>query len=101
MSEHNPTPSEYLEASTFSHPDAAKAARVLALAGWAKTEDRTARTAPARAAMARQFLDQVDLDRALDPEERGRRALEARRAHYAEMGRASARARAVKRGDAA
>lgn len=60
---------------------------------WARTEDRTARTAPAREAFNRRFEDQVDPDRALDPAERARRADSARKAYYARLALKSAQAR--------
>ena len=60
---------------------------------WAQTEDRTARTAAARAAFDRKFDDEVDPDRVLDPAERARRAAHARKAHFAKLALASSKAR--------
>lgn len=52
---------------------------------WANTEDRSARTAPARRAMDQKFLDQAGGDPV--------RAAHLRKAFYAEMALKSARAR--------
>ncbi|WP_432836162.1 hypothetical protein [Dactylosporangium sp. CA-092794] len=60
-------------------------ATVAAHAGWAQTTDRTARTEASRAVQWRKFLDEVDPDRVLDPDERDRRALSARKAYYARL----------------
>jgi hypothetical protein len=64
---------------------------------WSRTEDRAARTAPARAAMLRKFECQVDPEGVLTPEERTRRAEHARLAWYADLGRKAAAARQAKR----
>jgi len=62
-------------------------------------------TRAARAAFANRFEDQVDPDRVLPEAERLRRAESARKAHFARLALASARARAKKairkKGDAA
>jgi len=50
-------------------------------------------TGPAREALEQTFLDAVDRDRVLPEEERNRRAAYAKKAHYARLGLASARAR--------
>lgn len=71
----------------------ALAGRIGAHKSWANTEDRTARTAPAREAFNRRFEDEVDPDRRLDPAERARRAESARKAYYAELALKSAQAR--------
>jgi hypothetical protein len=68
---------------------------------WAHTEDRAARTAPARAALMRRFEDQVDPGRTLPAEERARRAESARKAHFAALAAKSAASRARNKGDAA
>jgi hypothetical protein len=67
---------------------------------WANTADPSARTKPAREAFIRKFEDQVDPDRALDPEERRRRAEAARKAHYKHLAYQSARARTGRKGGA-
>ena len=51
---------------------------------------------PARAAFLNKFEDQVDPDRVLPEAERLRRAESARKAHFARLALASARARAKK-----
>ena len=56
-------------------------ARIAAEISWARTQDRSARTRPAREAFLRKFEDQVDPDRKLPPDERARRANHALRAH--------------------
>lgn len=61
------------------------AAQVAAHESWARTPDRAARTARARAALQARFEDEVDPNRELDPEERERRVQHARSAHYARL----------------
>ncbi|BCK57454.1 hypothetical protein NWFMUON74_52260 [Nocardia wallacei] len=68
-------------------------ARIAAHTSWAKTPDRAARTAKARAAMASKFEHEVDPHGALSPEERARRAEHARKAHFARLALKSAQAR--------
>jgi hypothetical protein len=53
-------------------------------------------TEPARAAFMARFEDEVDPDRVLSPEERARRAEHARKAYFARLALASARARRAK-----
>jgi hypothetical protein len=60
-------------------------AQIGAHASWAATEDRTARTANARAAFAARFEREVDPDGRLAPEERARRAEHARLAFMASI----------------
>jgi hypothetical protein len=69
-------------------------------ASWAKTDDRTARTAAARRAFDERFEREVDPDGVLAPAERTRRAANARKAYYARLALASAKARR-RRGGAA
>jgi hypothetical protein len=57
---------------------------------WARTADRTARTAPARAALAQKFLDQAEGDPV--------RAEHLRRAYYARLALKSAQARRRRKG---
>jgi len=57
---------------------------------WAATEDRSARTAPARAAFLKKFLDQAGGDPV--------RAEHLRKAHYARLALKSAQARRKKSG---
>ncbi|WP_431813882.1 hypothetical protein [Kocuria sp. cx-455] len=68
---------------------------------WAVTKDRSARTAPGRAAFKKKFYDAVDPDRVLDPVERERRAETARTEFYRNIGAKGAAARRAKRGAAA
>jgi hypothetical protein len=56
-------------------------ARIAAEISWARTQDRSARTRPAREAFLRRFEDEVDPDRKLSPDERTRRANYALRAY--------------------
>lgn len=64
---------------------------------WARTPDRTARTAKARQALLAKFELIVDPDGTLDPAERARRADHARKAHYKRLALASARARSSRK----
>lgn len=64
---------------------------------WEKTTDRSARTAPGRAAFKQKFYDAVDPDRVLEPLERERRAEAARTEYYRNIGVKSAAARRAKR----
>ncbi|HSX68772.1 hypothetical protein [Nocardioides sp.] len=72
-------------------------ARLGAHTKWAMTEDRTAATQPARDGLLRKFEDQVDPDRVLSPEERAKRAENAKKAHYQRMALASAKARRARK----
>lgn len=60
---------------------------------WAKTPDRAARTAPARAAMMAKFEQEVDPHNELSPQERAKRAENAKSAYYRRLALKSARAR--------
>jgi hypothetical protein len=60
---------------------------------WARTENRSARTLPARMAFLAKFECQVDPTNELLPTERAKRAESARKAFYAELALKSARAR--------
>lgn len=77
--------------------DVSRAAAILGRIGahvsWANTTDRAARTAPARAALDKKFLDQADGDPV--------RAAHLRKAYYQRLALKSAEARAARRGDAA
>ena len=64
---------------------------------WDNTKDRTARTAPGRAAFKQKFYDAVDPDRVLDPVERLRRAEAARTEYYRNIGAKGAATRWAKR----
>lgn len=75
-------------------------ATIAANTSWAKTEDRAARTANARAALREKFYDEVDPERKLPPAEREKRAENARKAYYARIALKAATA-ARKRREAA
>ena len=68
-------------------PDAVRRlrAQIGAHKSWANTENRTARTAPAREASFRRFLDEVDPARQLSDDERARRAEHLHKAHMAAL----------------
>jgi hypothetical protein len=72
-------------------------ARIGGYAKWAKCEDPTAATAPARTAFLSRFEDEVDPDRTLPEAERSRRAEYARKAYFAKLALASAKARRGKK----
>lgn len=80
----------------MSTSDRTQAAKIAAHSSWAKTEDRSARTAPARRALLAKFEQLVDPDGVLLPEERARRAESARKAHFRQLALASAKARRKK-----
>jgi hypothetical protein len=71
----------------------AVAGRIGAHESWARTEDRPARTAAARRAFLARFEREVDPDGTLSPAERERRAESARKAYFARLAMASAKAR--------
>lgn len=68
---------------------------------WAHTEDRSARTAPARKAALDRFEREVDPEGVLPPAERAKRAENARKAYFARLALKSAQARRVRKGGAA
>lgn len=72
-------------------------ARMGAHKSWARTEDRAARTAPARAARQAKFELEVDPEGRLSPGERAIRADHARKAFYASMQTRSAEVRRARR----
>lgn len=71
-------------------------ARVAAFTRWAG-EDPRPQMQKAREGFERRFLDEVDPNRVLPEAERNRRAAAARRAHFARLALASARARAARK----
>ncbi|WP_163890309.1 hypothetical protein [Mycolicibacterium hippocampi] len=75
-------------------------AQLGAHAQWARTEDRTARTAAARSGFYKRFESQVDPDGVLAPEERAKRAENARKAYMLKLSMASARSRRRRAGGA-
>lgn len=68
-------------------------ASIASHSSWAKTTDRTARTAKAREAWNARFEKQVDPDGKLDPVVRAKLAENARTAFYKQMHRKSAETR--------
>ena len=72
-------------------------ASIAAHESWARTENRTARTAPARKAMLDKFERQVDPDGTLLPAERVIRAEHARKAYFKRLALKSAQARRRRR----
>lgn len=64
---------------------------------WARTENRSARTAPARKALLDKFEQQVDPDGNLIPAERAIRAEHARKAYFKRLALKSAQARRNRR----
>lgn len=60
---------------------------------WARTEDRAARTAPARRALFDKFEHEADPDGVLSPADRQRRAEHLRKAYFQRLALKSARAR--------
>jgi hypothetical protein len=71
-------------------------ARIAAHTSWAKTPDRAARTAAARAKFLDRFEREVDPDGKLHPLERARRAENARSAYFSSLARRSVKARRKK-----
>jgi hypothetical protein len=67
--------------------------RIAAEVSWARTQDRPARTRPARQAFLKRFERQVDPDGTLPPEERRQRAEHAKRAYMLQLAKRSAAAR--------
>jgi hypothetical protein len=67
---------------------------------WARCENRSARTLPARLALMAKFERQVDPDNQLLPAERAKRAQNARKAYYAGLALKSAEARRRRAGGA-
>lgn len=72
--------------------------RLAAHERWARTSDTTQATAPARRAFLERFEREVDPDGTLEPADRARRAEHARKAYFARLAMASARARAGRGG---
>jgi hypothetical protein len=68
-------------------------ARSAVYSSWARTPDWPKRTAPARKAFLARFERLVDPDGVLSPDERERRAEQARKAYFTTLSRKSAEAR--------
>jgi hypothetical protein len=76
------------------HPDNVLGSTIGALISWANTNDRTARTAPARQVFRDRFMRQArERFGNLPADELARRAEHLRKAHYARMALRSAQAR--------
>jgi hypothetical protein len=75
------------------HEERSMKASIAAHESWARTENRTARTAAARKAMHDKFEREVDPHGTLLPAERAVRAEHARRAHFKRLALKSAQAR--------
>ena len=75
-------------------------ARLAAHKSWARTDDPTARTAPARAAMRQRFEDQVDPDRTLSESERARKADHEFRSYMAGLSLKASKARRARKAGA-
>ncbi|WP_263251605.1 hypothetical protein [Saccharopolyspora rosea] len=71
-------------------------ARIGAHISWARTSDRTARTAKARQKFHDRFEREVDPEGVLDPRERAIRADHARKAYFSRLAMRSAAARRVR-----
>lgn len=71
-------------------------AEAAAHTSWANTEDRSARTAPARRALLNKFEKQVDPAGLLPSAERAKRAENARRAYFAALALKSAKSRRLR-----
>jgi hypothetical protein len=67
--------------------------RIGAHVSWARTADRTARTANARQAFNERFAREADPDGVLPVEERARRAEHLRKAYFARLALRSAQSR--------
>ena len=67
--------------------------RIAAEISWSRTEDRSARTSPARQKFLQRFEKQVDPDGKLSAEERYRRAEHAKRAYMLKLAKKSASVR--------
>jgi len=78
---------------SFNSAERQLLARLASHQSWANTQNRTARTAPARDAFLARFEDQVDPRRELTPEERAKRATSARRAYFIGLALKSAQSR--------
>ncbi|WP_433506764.1 hypothetical protein ACQP04_09905 [Pseudonocardia halophobica] len=91
------TPSDLSAPTDDPGSDRALIARIAAHTSWANTSDRSARTAPgraaARAAMLDRFEREIDPDGTMSPAERALRAESARRAYFSRLALRSAQAR--------
>jgi hypothetical protein len=93
-----PTDESSAAAERLSPSERTLRARIAVNASWARTVDRSARTAPARRAAMQRYEREIDPDGTLDPGERARRAEYAMRAHMSRLALRSVRARRQRRG---
>jgi hypothetical protein len=77
----------------ITESDRSQIGRIGAHASWARTEDRTARTEPARRAMLDKLEQKVDPNNELAPAERAKRAESARKEYFTRLAYQSAKAR--------
>lgn len=84
--------------SSLTPAQRALRARLAAHVSWARTSDRSARTAPARLASLARFEALVDPDGVLSAGERAARAESARRAYFVGLALRSSRVRAGRAG---
>jgi hypothetical protein len=75
-----------------------RAARIASNMRWALEPDRVGATQPMRDAQQRKFEDLVDPERVLDPVEREKRVVNAKRAYYTRLAAKSAATRAARKG---
>lgn len=78
---------------TIPNSEARLRASIAAHESWARTPDRSARTAKARAALMARFEHEADPEGVLAPDERARRAEHLRRAHFQRLALKSAQSR--------
>lgn len=78
---------------TRADSEARLRASIAAHESWARTDDRSARTANARAALMAKFEREADPDGTLLPAERARRAEHLRKAHFQRLALKSAQSR--------
>jgi hypothetical protein len=77
----------------LTDPERRLIAQIASNESWARTEDRRARTEPARRAMWDKFEQQVDPDGKLPDAERARRAENLRKAYFQRLALKSAQSR--------
>jgi hypothetical protein len=85
-----------MDDAAFTREQRVLRSRIGGYSSWARTEDRSARTAPARAASPAsldRWEREVDPDCVLDPADRAQRAESARRAYFTRLALRSSRSR--------
>lgn len=85
----------------MTQDDRRQIAKIAANTRWAREQDRSTATQAARDGLYRKFEDQVDPERKLPEEERGKRVENARKAYYQRIALKSAQARRAKKGGGA